>query len=85
MPSYLAVASLLQQGQWQQAHALVQEDESALGCWLHGIVHIQEGDLANARYWYRRAQRAWPDLVDANAELAALSHALAADAKSGEI
>ena len=26
-----------------------------LGCWAHGIVHMLEGDLGNARYWYRRA------------------------------
>nr|WP_315229073.1 hypothetical protein [uncultured Albidiferax sp.] len=25
--------------------------------WLHGIVHIQEGDLEDAEYWYDQAQR----------------------------
>jgi hypothetical protein len=77
MPDHFKVLDLLQQGQWHQAHALVQEDESAFGCWLHGIVHIQEGDLTNARYWYRRAQRAWPNTPDVNGELAALRRALA--------
>lgn len=68
----------LAQGAWQQAHAIVQGDEDwKLSCWAHGIVHILEGDLDNARYWYRRAQRAFPDPVDASAELAALRAAAA--------
>jgi hypothetical protein len=54
-----------------------------MACWLHGIVHIQEGDLANARYWYRRAQRAWPSQPDVDAELAALRRALAAPDDTG--
>lgn len=28
--------------------------------WLHGIVHTLEGDLDNARYCYRRADRVFP-------------------------
>jgi hypothetical protein len=79
MPNHFAALELLQQGHWQQAHALVQEDESLFGCWLHGIVHLQEGDVANARYWYRRAKRTWPDSPDVDAELRALHAALAAD------
>ncbi|GIK85088.1 MAG: hypothetical protein KJ018_07800 [Burkholderiales bacterium] len=63
----------LKQGDWQRAHAIVQADESPHGCWAHGIVHLMEGDLGNARYWYRRAHRAWPADVDAAAELATLA------------
>lgn len=44
-------------GRWDEAHTLVQSDESAPAAWLHGILHIQEGDLENARYWYGRAAR----------------------------
>jgi len=51
----------LEQGDWQAAHLIVQNDESPLGCWAHGIVHIMEGDLDNAGYWYRRASRKLPD------------------------
>jgi len=47
----------LDQGDWQGAHKIVQSDESAEGCWVHGIVHVMEGDLDNARYWYERAKR----------------------------
>jgi hypothetical protein len=48
---------LLEAGDWQQAHEIVQADDSALAAWLHGIVHTLEGDLGNARYWYRKANR----------------------------
>jgi hypothetical protein len=72
----LAVAvALLETGDWQAAHAIVQEDEeSALACWAHGIVHLLEGDLANARYWYKKAGR--PFGQDAPKEIAALSAAV---------
>ena len=66
----------LRKGEWLKAHAIVQEDESQLGCWAHGIVHMLEGDIGNARYWYRRAQRAFPKAADAQVEIAALATAL---------
>jgi hypothetical protein len=66
-------------GDWQAAHEIVQRDEeSALACWAHGIVHIMEGDLPNARYWYRQAQRSFPSKPDAAAEVRALKAELGA-------
>lgn len=60
----LFVSKLLRQvlihlhaGQWVEAHNLVQQDDSPLAAWLHGIVHIQEGDLEDAEYWYGKADR----------------------------
>jgi len=46
-----------QHGRWDKAHQMVQNDDSMLGAWMHGILHIQEGDLSNAAYWYERAKR----------------------------
>ena len=70
-------AKLLAAGDWKAAHQIVQEDEdSRLSCWAHGIVHVMEGDLPNARYWYRKAGR--PLSEDVAAEIAAFSAALAA-------
>ena len=66
----------LEAGEWQAAHAIVQKDASTLGCWAHGIVHIVEGDLGNARYWYRRAGRPFPKDRDVDSEVAALADAL---------
>jgi hypothetical protein len=48
---------LLAAGDWQSAHAIVQDDASPMAAWLHGIVHTLEGDLDNARYWYGEAGR----------------------------
>jgi hypothetical protein len=66
------VVRYLETGEWKAAHVLVQKDASSLGCWAHGIVHLIEGDLDNAKYWYRRAHRALPHGNTANAEIAAL-------------
>ena len=66
-------------GDWQAAHEIVQRDEeSALACWAHGIVHIMEGDLPNARYWYRAAKRDFPPKPDPAAEIRALKAELGA-------
>jgi hypothetical protein len=67
----------LQARDWQAAHEIVQQDEeSALACWAHGIVHILEGDLPNARYWYREAGRAFPGEISVETETEALKRAL---------
>ena len=43
-------------GEWDAAHRCVQGHEGAADCdWVHAHLHRQEGDLDNARYWYRRA------------------------------
>ena len=65
--------SFLEHGDWQSAHAIVQQDEeSPLACWAHGIVHLMEGDLPNARYWYRVAARAFPEAGSVAEEISAL-------------
>jgi hypothetical protein len=68
--------SYLKAGEWQRAHAIVQEDESALGNWAHGIVHMLEGDMDNARYWYRRAGRPLQAGARPDDEIAALDRTL---------
>jgi hypothetical protein len=47
----------MRSGRWNEAHQIAQNDESTLAAWLHGILHIQEGDLKNAEYWYGKAGR----------------------------
>ena len=66
----------LEAGEWTEAHEIVQKDASSLGCWAHGIVHLVEGDLDNAKYWYRRARRPLPHGNTAIAEIAALKATL---------
>ncbi|ACB73376.1 hypothetical protein [Opitutus terrae] len=47
-------------GDWAQAHALAQEDRSEDGALVHAYLHREEGDRANAGYWYERAGRSRP-------------------------
>jgi hypothetical protein len=61
---------LLADGAWQDAHEIVQKEHSTLAAWLHGIVHILEGDLDNARHWYRRAEREFPGPEAVQGEIA---------------
>ena len=65
--------SFLERGDWRAAHEIVQRDEdSPLACWAHGIVHLMEGDLPNARYWYREAGRTLREEASVPDEIAAL-------------
>jgi hypothetical protein len=68
--------ALLARGRWQPAHEIVQKEDSALAAWLHGIAHTLEGDLDNARYWYRRAGREFPGAGAVKAEIAAARRSL---------
>lgn len=44
-------------GDWARAHTLAQDVESSDGAWVHAYLHRKEGDIGNAHYWYRRADR----------------------------
>ena len=74
--------ALLRDGDWKGAHAIVQADESPPSCWAHGIVHLLEGDLGNARYWYGRAGRPWPGAPDARGEIDALADEVARSSRA---
>jgi hypothetical protein len=57
-------------GDWEQAHEIVQQDEAdPTAAWIHAVIHKIEGDLGNARYWYRRAGRQVDDGRDPRDEL----------------
>ena len=42
---------------WDRAHKLAQNQDDGVGAWVHAHLHRVEGDLRNAGYWYRRADR----------------------------
>jgi hypothetical protein len=44
-------------GNWDQAHKIVQDEDTADAAWVHAYLHRVEGDLGNAGYWYRQARR----------------------------
>ena len=74
---------LLAAGEWRDAHEIVQPEASVLAAWLHGIVHTLEGDLGNARYWYRKADRAFPGPDAVATEIQAARLAVEAARASG--
>ena len=68
--------ALLEALDWQGAHVIVQESEEPLAEWAHGIVHLIEGDEANARYWYVRAGRAFHGMSAIDSEIARLKESM---------
>ena len=42
-------------GEWDAAHKIVQDIETAAAARVHAYLHRVEGDLENAAYWYKRA------------------------------
>lgn len=44
-------------GDWAAAHRKVMNAQSVAASWVHAYLHRKEGDLDNARYWYRKAKR----------------------------
>ena len=44
-------------GDWEAAHGIAQDLETPIGSWLHALMHLIEGDLGNARYWFVEAGR----------------------------
>jgi hypothetical protein len=58
---------------WDAAHQVVQQyEDDATAAWIHAVLHKLEGDLGNARYWYRRADRMEYVEDEPKAELAAI-------------
>ena len=42
-------------GEWDKAHTIVMNEETANAAWVHAYLHRVEGDRGNAGYWYRQA------------------------------
>ncbi|HEU4707874.1 MAG TPA: hypothetical protein VFS17_01035 [Methylophilaceae bacterium] len=61
--------SLALEGEWDQAHIIVQELGSPMAAWIHAVLHKIEGDESNSRYWYARARRSYEDFNDPREEL----------------
>jgi hypothetical protein len=62
----LRALRLIDSGDWEGAHDVVQDDPSPDAAWVHAHLHRIEGDFSNAGYWYRQAGKpvARGDLAD---------------------
>ncbi|MBO9641665.1 MAG: hypothetical protein J7603_00960 [Pseudacidovorax sp.] len=72
----LDILADLRAGRWNAAHDRVQRHDSLLAAWLHGIVHLQEGDLEDAENWYDRAARRFRSRGSLEEEMAAFEAAV---------
>ena len=69
----LRAVELAVTGRWDEAHLLVQHyEDDPMASWIHAVVHKQEGDLGNSRYWYRQAGRLDRVGADPQVEFAAI-------------
>lgn len=68
--------NLMQAGRWNEAHDRIQHDDTLLAAWLHGLLHLQEGDLEDAENWYNRAARHFRSRGNLQEELALFEAAL---------
>jgi hypothetical protein len=69
----LRAVELALAGKWDAAHGLVQQYEGdGIASWIHAVLHKIEGDRANSRYWYQRADRMDHVADEPRAELAAI-------------
>jgi hypothetical protein len=65
-------------GDWHSAHLIAQDyEQDGDASWIHAVVHRMEGDLANARYWYRRCRRDLRESVSVQDELRQIEAVLA--------
>lgn len=49
-------------GDWHKAHSLIDHLVDPDAAWVHAYLHRKEGDIWNADYWYRNAQKTRPDV-----------------------
>jgi hypothetical protein len=57
MPKALQALWYEKKGDWDKAHQIVQDANDADSAWVHAYLHRKEGDIDNARYWYKRTGR----------------------------
>ncbi|MDR0216995.1 MAG: hypothetical protein LBJ15_23715 [Comamonas sp.] len=76
------ILMLMRTGHWNAAHDNVQHHEGLLAAWLHGLLHLQEGDLEDAENWYERAGLRFRQRGTLNQELTRFETALDAQSSS---
>jgi hypothetical protein len=49
-------------GDWSKAHEMIQNSSHEHASWIHAYLHRKEGDIFNADYWYRKANKKRPSV-----------------------
>jgi hypothetical protein len=57
----------LKKGNWDESHNIAQDLHTPMGSWIHGLLHVIEGDQGNANYWFAKAGKPSCRLADADA------------------
>jgi len=52
---HLKALDLAREGNWDESHEIVQQYSDNLSYLIHAYLHRAEGNIGNAKYWYRRA------------------------------
>ena len=61
-----------QNSRWNTAHRIVQNMDDEHAEWIHALLHREEGDLGNAKYWYSRCGRPYPGEIPYGEEVSAI-------------
>ena len=51
-------------GNWETAHNIAQEIHTPTGSWIHALLHLIEGDIGNAGYWFQKASKSTRSVSD---------------------
>src|SRR6478672_9008237 len=60
-------------GNWREAHEIAQEIHTRMGSWIHALLHLIEGDIGNAGYWYAKAGKPARRKADIDSEWQAIA------------
>jgi hypothetical protein len=59
-------------GNWDEAHSIVQRMNDEHAMWIHAYLHRKEPDIWNAKYWYGRCGKPYPGDIDYDQEAATI-------------
>ena len=62
LSAYLTALWYDAKGDWNKAHVIIQDVPDKTASWIHAYLHLKEGDISNADYWYNKATRKRPDI-----------------------
>ena len=52
---HVKALDLTREGSCDESHKIIQQYSDKLSCLIHAYLHRVEGNIGNAKYWYKRA------------------------------